>query len=312
MKSVSFFSLLAISVACSNPVTTKPNALYEFTSETVSFKSDTFNLNGTIDIPKNAGSKPAIVIIPGSGPVDKDGNALEKPIYKIWSNYLAQRGFIVLRFDKRFLTYKDLNYTNISESTQINDAESAIKYLKTRIDVDTSKLSMIGHSEGGSIVPAVSGKLKTLKSIIVISASAIPIDSLFIFQLQNNPANPSTLIDQAKQAFVILHNGTFPDNGQIFGGGKQYWIEFIQLTTKTDSIISSQPSRVLFIQGLSDENYPGNTLADNLSRWKSIGNKSNGRIQINEYADITHLLLKKTTRDTSEAILLDISNWLTK
>ena len=108
-KKIQMIRILAITLllslyACFNPVSTKSNAEYNFTTANITFQSDTFNLVGSIDIPQYTGTKPAVVIIPGSGAIDRDGSVLEKPIYKIWSNYFAKHGFISLRFDKRFIS----------------------------------------------------------------------------------------------------------------------------------------------------------------------------------------------------------------
>ena len=120
------------------------------------------------------GPFPGILLVPGSGKTDmnetagyvridnKTGSIIypsARPFFDI-SEYLSERGFAVLQYDKRGIganmTILDNNvWGNITVTDLINDAQKALNTLIQQPEVDSSKISLIGHSEGTTIVPRI-------------------------------------------------------------------------------------------------------------------------------------------------------------
>ena len=118
-------------------------------SENITFQSDSVNLAGTLTIPNTGKPFPALVLISGGGNRNRDAQYGKFKPFKLISEYLSSRGFVVLRFDDR----------GVGESTGQNslegtlddfkvDALSAVKYLKSRELIDSTKIGLLGHCAG--------------------------------------------------------------------------------------------------------------------------------------------------------------------
>lgn len=285
-----------------------------YTSEEVNFQNDGLTIEGTLYLP-NAGSKVAgVVIVNGSGPVDRDGKVQNStnylpPIYKNWADFLSLNKIACLRYDKRFLTHPELNPLELSQEDQINDIVAALKYLKSRVEIDTTRIFIIGHSEGGNIAPVAAHRSGFVAGVIIIAAPAFAIDTLFIEQLKANGNISQSLITQTQQAFQLLRNNQFPSGGQIWGGGESYWREWIEYSENAEGIVISLDKPVLFQQGLKDENYPAFTLQKNVALWDKIGNQSS-KISFKTYEGVTHLMINENTQEMALNVLNDILIWI--
>lgn len=94
------------------------------TETSESFASGPLTLHATFTRPGDlAGQPPVIVIVPGSGPTDSDGRNPLSPampaIYAAWAAHFAARGIASLRYDKRFLTYRDLDPLKLTQTNQL-------------------------------------------------------------------------------------------------------------------------------------------------------------------------------------------------
>ncbi|TAH60222.1 MAG: alpha/beta fold hydrolase [Fermentimonas caenicola] len=128
------------------------------------------SLSGTLTLPDSTGIFPAIILIAGSGPNDRDETIFgHKPFYVI-SDYLTRNGFAVLRYDKRGVGKSTGDYSKATISDFVTDASNALEYLKSRKGIDSSKIGMLGHSEGGIIAPMVASKSSDVKFLVLLAA----------------------------------------------------------------------------------------------------------------------------------------------
>jgi uncharacterized protein len=146
------------------------------------------------------GPFPGVLLISGSGANDKNETLGvvhkngPKPITPFWqiAQYLSERGFVVLRYDKRGIS---ANYTinqNIWANTTINDlihdAEKALNVLTLQPEVDPKRTSIIGHSEGTVIAPRVAIDNSTkVKYIILMGTVAQNLRDIVYYQYVNLP-----------------------------------------------------------------------------------------------------------------------------
>jgi pimeloyl-ACP methyl ester carboxylesterase len=141
------------------------------------------------------GPFPGILIISGSGAQDKNGTVgsvhKNDPIaltpYLQIAQYLSERGFAVLRYDKRGiganLTIDHKIWGNSTINDLINDAKKAIAVLALQPEVDPTRISIIGHSQGTIIAPRVAIDNSTkVKNIILIGTVASSIRDLIYLQ----------------------------------------------------------------------------------------------------------------------------------
>ena len=137
----------------------------------VTFKSGVDTIYGTLLIPKNAKSKaPAVLLLSGSGPTDRDGNTPLLPgkidSLKRFAQVLADAGVVSLRYDKYGTGKTGLgSYANKIESitfdAYVDLALAAYQYLGSRTEIDPERLAILGHSEGGLIAMVAADRMKT-------------------------------------------------------------------------------------------------------------------------------------------------------
>ena len=126
------------------------------------------------------GPFPAVLLIQGSGALDKNSTLTKnaKPFWQI-AQYLSERGFAVLRYDKRGIgatsyTISNSNvWGNATANDFIHDAEKALNVLIQQPEVDSKRISILGHSEGTLYAPRVAIDNPTkVKNIILIAVLA--------------------------------------------------------------------------------------------------------------------------------------------
>lgn len=129
-----------------------------------------FSLSGTLTLPDSLGVFPAIVLIAGSGPNDRDETLYgHKPFFVI-SDHLTKNGFAVLRYDKRGVGKSTGDYDKATLRDFADDAAMAMNYLKQRKEIDSSKVGLLGHSEGGIVAPMVASEEKGVRLMVLMAA----------------------------------------------------------------------------------------------------------------------------------------------
>ncbi len=166
-----------------SPAYVEPSAFQE--SE-VRFGADPFVLNGTLSLPKGAGAFPAVVIVHGSGPHNRDGLLGPLTPYRDLAHGLASRGIAALRYDKRTFTYGadmaiDTSFTIDDEST--DDALSAVRFLRQQGDIDSARIFILGHSQGGMVAPRILARDGEIAGGILLAAPTRPFSSVLDEQL---------------------------------------------------------------------------------------------------------------------------------
>src|SRR5437868_2143272 len=153
------------------------------------------------------GPFPGILLIPGSGANNKNETlgfihkTGPKPLTPFWqiAQYLSERGFAVLRYDKRGV---GANYTinqNVWANTTINDliqdSKKALNVLVRQPEVDPKRISIIGHSEGTAIAPRVAIDNSTkVKNIILMGTVAQNLRDIVYYQYVNLPSEYATQV----------------------------------------------------------------------------------------------------------------------
>ncbi len=160
--------------------------------EEVSFASfDGVNISGSLTLPEGAtGPVPAVLMIAGSGPTDRDENApgLRTDFFKAVAYALAQAGLGSLRYDKRGVGRSEGEFRRAGLSDLVGDARAALEYLRARSEVDPQRVFLLGHSEGGVIAPllavAAPGGGEAVSGLVLIAAPAHPLDWLLLEQAE--------------------------------------------------------------------------------------------------------------------------------
>ena len=124
------------------------------------------------------GPFPGVLLVPGAGPADMNyTTGINAKLFWQISQFLSERGFVVLRYDKRGIgengTIINNNlWGNMTFADLKQDAQKAVNVLIQQPEVDAKKISMIGHSEGGEIVTRVAtdNPMTKFKNIVLMAA----------------------------------------------------------------------------------------------------------------------------------------------
>ena len=162
-----------------NPV--KP---YPYREEEVSYdnKQQSVTLAATLTIPQGKGPFPAVVLITGSGPQDRDETLLGHKPFLILADYLTRHGIVVLRADDRGTAKSTGDFKTATTADFATDTEAGIAYLKTRAEVNPRKIGLIGHSEGGVIAPMIAARNKDVAFIVMMAGTGVPGDQVIVAQ----------------------------------------------------------------------------------------------------------------------------------
>lgn len=161
----------------------EPVAPFPYVSEEVTVRStDDVVLAGTFTRPSSAGPHPAVLLISGSGPQDRDESVFGHKPFLVLGDYLARRGFAVLRLDDRGAGKSTGARTHATIEDYATDAVAAVTWLAARADVDRRRIGLIGHSEGGIVAPLALARTRDVAFLVLIAAPAMNGTSLAMLQ----------------------------------------------------------------------------------------------------------------------------------
>jgi pimeloyl-ACP methyl ester carboxylesterase len=162
----------------------EPVEPYSYYSEDVKFENteDNIVLAGTLTMPQKEGYFPAVILISGSGPQNRDEEVFGHKPFLVLADHLTKNGIAVLRFDDRGTAESTGDFTTATSTDLATDVESAIQYLQTRQEINKQQIGLIGHSEGGIIAPMVAANSKDISFIILLAGTGIRGDQLLLMQ----------------------------------------------------------------------------------------------------------------------------------
>ena len=190
---ISFFIIIAIIIMSTSLLIIKVDDVYAQLQTTksrdlvIGFENNTIHSRAQLTLPAiSNGSFPGVLLIPGSGAADMDEYlppelaGIENGSRPFWqiANYLSERGFAVLRYDKRGVgensTVIDANLLGNATVRKLqNDAEDALKMLMEQPEVDKGEITLIGHSEGAVIAPRIASKQpQDVKNVVLMGTSS--------------------------------------------------------------------------------------------------------------------------------------------
>lgn len=120
-------------------------------AEEVTFTNDGITFAGTLTLPNSGNHFPAVVLIAGSGPHDRNEEVFGHKPFLLLADALSRNGFAVLRYDERGVGATVGGNPLAPTEPLATDAMAALRYLKSRPEVDVSRVGLMGHSEGGMI-----------------------------------------------------------------------------------------------------------------------------------------------------------------
>lgn len=140
------------------------------------------NLAGTFSVPDGKGPFPAVVLIAGSGPENRDEEVMGHKVFLVLADALNRAGIAVLRYDKRGIAGSSGDARTATTQDYIGDAEAAVAWLKAQPEVALKHIGVIGHSEGGLIAPAVAVADPSVAFVVMLAGPGVRGDALLTTQ----------------------------------------------------------------------------------------------------------------------------------
>lgn len=275
-------------------------------------------LGGTLTMPAHAAGArvPAVVTITGSGPEDRDEAipvvAGYRPFRDV-ADTLGRRGIAVLRLDDRGVGESEAGPPGATSADFASDIESALAYLRTRPDIDASRLGLVGHSEGGMIAPMVAARDTGVRAIVLLAG---PGKRGFDVSMEQNRylVERAPGLTAAQRDSVLASARVKLDSLQHAGGWTGFWLGYDPLAT------ARQVSRahVLILQGATDRQVMAEQ-ADALA--KAFRRGGNRDVTVRVFPSTNHLFLADSSGDPAgygrladgrvrRDVLGEMSDWL--
>jgi dienelactone hydrolase len=302
-----------------------------FEEQEITVGSGEWALPGTLTLPDGPGSFPAVVLVHGSGPNDRDETIGPNKVFKDMAWGLASRGIAVLRYDKRTYTHAakfdpELTARLTVQEETIDDALAALALLRGRTEIDPQRIYLLGHSLGATLAPRIAAQDGELAGIILLAGITRPLEDVTLEQVtylagldgevdqteQKNIAALSTQVARVKAPELSpdLSAQDLPLNIPA-----AYWLDLREYnpaeTAKTLSVA------ILVLQGERDYQV---TMEDFAGWQQALSGRSN--VTLKSYPALNHLFIPgegqpnpqeyQNAGHVAEEVIGDIANWILK
>jgi dienelactone hydrolase len=285
-----------------------------------------WTLPGALTMPAGAGARPAVVLVQGSGPSDRDESVgANKPFQDLaWG--LAAKGIAVLRYEKRTRQYaaKLLTSGNITVKEEtIDDAVAAVALLRETAGINSKRVFVLGHSLGGMVAPRIAEADPNIAGLIIMAGSTRPLEDLIVEQTQYLLSLGGKMSEEQQAQLAQLQTQvarvkalTLADTSSpkpILGAPPRYWLDLRGYDPVATARSLKQP--MLILQGQRDYQV---TQAD-FDGWKT-GLKSRPEVAFKLYPKLNHLFIAGQGKSTpseydkpghvAETVIDDIAGWV--
>jgi len=161
----------------------EPQPPFPYMEEEVEFSHDDITLAGTLTLPKGDGPFPAVVLVSGSGPQDRNEEIFQHKPFLVIADHLTRAGIGVLRYDDRGVG-KSTGVFGLSTSVDFKeDAMAGVRFLRAHDRIDSKRIGMIGHSEGGLIAPMAAAESDDLAFIVLLAGPGVSGKEVLVHQV---------------------------------------------------------------------------------------------------------------------------------
>ncbi len=205
----------------------------KFRDAAVKFGESPWVLPGTISMPVGKGPFPGVVLVHGSGPLDRDETVGGTKVFRDLAWGLASQGIAVLRYDKRTRVHGDKpgSAPATVKDEVVDDAVAAVKALRETEGVDPRRIVVIGHSLGGYLIPRIARADGKLAGVVTLAGSTRQVHELIHDQLdylvENGAATEEDVAPMRADADAIkaLDPTRPPPAGRVMGAPPGYWLD---------------------------------------------------------------------------------------
>ena len=145
-----------------------------YLEEEISFENGEVRLAGTLTVPEDGqGSFPAVVMITGSGPQNRDEELLGFPVFRVIADHLARRGIASLRYDDRGVGGSSGDLAGSTAPDLADDALAGIARLAEHPRIDPLQIGLLGHSEGASVAALAAARSDAVRFAALLAGPSV-------------------------------------------------------------------------------------------------------------------------------------------
>ncbi len=184
------------------PATVPPEEKPPYAVEEVSFVNGSVTLAGTLTIPATPGPHPAVVMITGSGPQNRDEEIFGFKPFRIIADHLTRRGIAVLRYDDRGVGGSTGKFAEATTQDFADDAAAALAFLQKRKGIRTDRIGLCGHSEGAIAATIIASGSKEVGFVVLLAGPAVTGDRLIMSQIETLSRSGGATDEQIREALA--------------------------------------------------------------------------------------------------------------
>jgi pimeloyl-ACP methyl ester carboxylesterase len=276
--------------------------------ENVMIPGTGFNIAATISKPKSTAPAPAVILIAGSGPTDRDETVAGIPVFGQIAQDLVNAGFFVVRYDKRGVGQSGGRTESATIADYAEDARQVVLWVEKRKEVNKDRIALVGHSEGALVAMLTAGRERGKVSALVLVAGPSTSGDAVVMEQQKYVLSKMPIDDAQRAEKVALQEKI---NQAVIKG--QGWNDlpaaarraadtpwfYSFLTFDPEKALGETRQPVLIVQGELDVQVQPYH-ADKLAEFARARKGDKQPVEVVKVPGINHLLVPAKTGDLSE------------
>jgi dienelactone hydrolase len=293
----------------------------------LSIGADPWRLPATLTLPRGKTGVPAVVLVHGSGPHDRDETIGPNQPFRDLALGLATRGVAVLRYEKRSRVYGEqmARLTSMTVNDEVvDDALAAVQALGAVSEVAPNRIFVLGHSLGGTLAPRIAQRNPRIAGLVLLAGATRPMGPMMVEQMRTIAALDGAISPQEqeqiqkvesewKRIVEIGKGAAHTPDEMLLGAPPSYWIDLLKYDAAATARALSIP--ILVMQGQRDYQV---TSAD-LDGWKrALAGRPQATFKL--YPALNHLFMPGTGKSTpaeyeqpghvDESVVRDVAEWI--
>jgi hypothetical protein len=280
--------------------------------EKINIPANGFSLTGTLSQPETKASKaarlPAVILVSGSAPTDRDETVAGIPLFGQLASALADAGFVVVRYDKRGVGQSGGRAENTTLADYAEDVVAAVKFLERRPEVDRHRIALLGYGEGGAVAADAASHEGAIAALVLVNAPGVT-GAAFMLEQQQHLLGLMKISDADRRAKIELqeklHQAVLTGKGldtlpaDLRRVAETPWFRSF-LAFDPDKLVRKCDQPILVVQGGMDRE----VAPANADRLEAIAKARKGRagqaVKLVRLPALNHLLVPAPTGEMDE------------
>jgi alpha-beta hydrolase superfamily lysophospholipase len=269
---------------------------------------------------------PAVVLVHGLGPLDRDATVGANRPFRDLARGLAARGIATLRYDKRTQAHgkriAELEDLTVDDEV-LDDAFAAVAALRLRKDVDPERIFVLGHGLGGMLAPRLAARDRRVAGLVLLAAPARSVPTLLVEQteylvsLEGTDADAQELVlAQLQHDAALAESAALDDDDEpILGAPASYWVDLRGYDPVATAAALVPPRPAFVAQGGRDYQVG----SEDFARWqRGLGGRAGVTVRL--YPALNHLFVAGEGKSrpeeylqaghVAEELVADVAAWI--